>query len=179
MIFLILKRSAVFCGLGIDKINVICYTHSINNDFLEDTMTLRTRTNLARRLNPVYIPTMGNGKTVWGMRTLSDQAKNVEVIVNKSKKITYLPGEKVQHGLYDCQVLRVNKFNEVERYFGPHMLEYAIASIMAEAKKAKRQVIFYKDLKSVTLKRKIQNVSMIEIKCGKDTIWAVVSNVQN
>lgn len=139
-------------------------------------MTLRQRTNLARKLSP-QLCTTKVGKSVWGMRTISDNSKNVQVEVMKSKNITSVNGSgKVSHGLYICRVHRINKYNEWEQYYGPHMLEYAIASILGEAKKNKKSVVFYTDLKSVVLKKKIQNVSMIEIKCGKERIWGVVYN---
>lgn len=139
-------------------------------------MTLRQRTNLARKLSP-QLCTTKVGKSVWGMRAISDNSKNVQVEVMKSKNITSVNGSgKVSHGLYICRMHRINKFNEWEPYFGPHMLEYAIASILGEAKKNKKSVVFYTDLKSVSLKKKIQDVSMIEIKCGKERIWGVVYN---
>lgn len=138
-------------------------------------MTLRTRTNLARKLQPTNCLSKP-GKSIWGMRTLSDPAKNVQVEVFKKQNITSFGKAKVQHGLYVCQVHRINKSNNWEYYYGPHMLEYAIASIMGEARKNKKHIIFYTDLKSVMLKRKIQNVSMIEIKVGKERIWGVVYN---
>jgi hypothetical protein len=111
------------------------------------------------------------------MRTISDQSKNVQVEIFKKQNITSVNGKgKISHGLYICQVHRINKFNEWGQYYGPHMLEYAIASILGEAQKNKKSVIFYTDLKSVVLKKKIQDVSMIEIKCGKERIWGVVYN---
>lgn len=139
-------------------------------------MTLRQRTNLARKLSP-QLCTTKVGKSVWGMRSVSDNSKHVQVEVMKSKNITSVNGSgKVSHGLYICRVHRINKYGEWEQYYGPHMLEYAIASILGEAKKNKKSVVFYTDLKSVVLKKKIQSVSMIEIKCGKDRIWGVVYN---
>lgn len=138
-------------------------------------MTLRTRTNLARKLQPTNCFSK-SGKSSWGMRTIGDKTKNVQVYIHKSKNITTIGREKFSHGLYLCEVLRVNKFNKLEKYFGPHLLEYAIASIMAEAKKNKKHIIFYTDLKSVALKKKIVDVSMIEIKAGKERIWGVVYN---
>lgn len=139
-------------------------------------MTLRQRTNLARKLSP-QLCTTKVGKSVWGMRSVSDNSKNIQVEVMKSKNITSVNGSgKVSHGLYICRVHRVNKFNEWEQYYGPHMLEYAIASILGEAKKNKKSVVFYTDLKSVSLKKKIQDVSMIEVKAGKERIWGVVYN---
>ena len=139
-------------------------------------MTLRQRTNLARKLQPILCSN-GLQFSAWGMRTISDQAKNVQVKVNKTKKITSV-GEsgKVSHGLYVCNVYRVNKYNELEKYYGPHLLEYAIASILGEAKRNKKTVIFYANFKSVILKKKIQNVSMIEIIAGKERVWGVVYN---
>lgn len=138
-------------------------------------MTLRQKTNLARKLQPMLCLSKP-GKSAWGMRTLSDQSKNVEVIIRKSINITSTKSGKIQHGLYVCDVLRVNDYNECEKYFGPHMLEYAIASIMGEARKNKKHIIFYSDLKSVMLKKKIADVSMVEIRAGKERIWGVVYN---
>lgn len=138
-------------------------------------MTLRSRTNLARKLQPTNCFSKP-GKSIWGMRSLSDPAKNVQVEVFKKQNITSFGKAKVSHALYVCQVHRINNSNMWEYYYGPHMLEYAIASIIAEANRNKKHVIFYKDLKSVALKKKIQNVSMIEIKAGKETIWGVVYN---
>ncbi len=139
-------------------------------------MTLRQRTNLARKLSPVLC-TNKVGKSIWGMRSVGDKSKNIQVEIFKNKNITSVNEKgKITHGSYICQVHRINKFNEWEQYYGPHMLEYAIASILGEAQRNKKSVIFYTDLKSVMLKKKIQNVSMIEVRCGKERIWGVVYN---
>lgn len=140
-------------------------------------MTLRQRTNLARKLSPKLCTTKV-GKSVWGMRSVSDNSKNIQVEVFKKQNVTSTSSKfgKITHGLYICQARRINKYGEWEPYFGPHALEYAVASILGEAKRNKKTVIFYADIKSVLLKKKIQNVSMIEIKCGKERIWGVVYN---
>lgn len=139
-------------------------------------MSIRKRINTARKLDTVLCQNKV-GKSTWGMRSISDASKNIQVEIFKKQNITSVNGGgKISHGLYICQAHRINKYNEWEPYFGPHALEYAIASILGEAKRNKKSVIFYANIKSVILKKKIQNVSMIEIKCGKERIWGVVYN---
>lgn len=109
------------------------------------------------------------------MRTISDPAKNVQVEIHKGKHITSVNGNgKISHAQYHCNVHRVNAADGWKNYFGTHEIEYALAAILGEAKNKNRKVIFYSNLKSALLKKKIQNVSMIEVKVGKETFWGVI-----
>jgi len=137
--------------------------------------TFKQKINTARKLKP-QAAVRGTSRSVWGVRTVSDPAKLVEVEIRKGKHTTSVNGKgKITHGQYICNVRRIEATGVI-KYFGPHELEYVACALLGEAKEKKRKIIFYKDLKSVMLKKKIQNVSMIEVRIGKQTFWGVVEN---
>lgn len=136
-------------------------------------MTLRSRTNLARKLQPVMCLNRPE-KSAWAMKSVSGD--RIQVAVKKATQITSFKTGKVRHAVYFADVMRINQYNEAKKYYGPHALEYALASIMAEASKAKKRIVFYSSLKSVELKKRIQDVSMIEVKAGKETVWGIFYN---
>lgn len=139
-------------------------------------MTIRQRINTARRIEPKLCLSKV-GKSIWGMRSVSDPAKNIQVEVMKYKHITSVSKKgKISHAQYICKVHRINPADGWVDYFGPRRLEYAVAAIVGEADRVNRKIIFYKDLSSVMLKKKIQDVSMIEVVVGKERIWGVVYN---
>lgn len=137
--------------------------------------TLRQQTNIARKLQPQRCM-WKQGKAVWGMRSVSDQAKCIQVEVFKSVGNTTVSKGKVirQHGQYFCRVHRIDGAQGWIDYYGPHLIEYAIASIVGEAIRVGKKVIFYSSLKSAALKRKIAGGSLIKVTCGKTQLWAVV-----
>ncbi len=137
---------------------------------------LRQRTNIARKLQPQLCMNK-KGKAVWGMRSVSDQTKCIQIEVVKSiTNTTVGKKEVVRHGLYTCRVHRIDAQGWVD-YYGPHLLEYAIASIVGETNRAGKKIIFYSLLESAILKRKIVKGSLIEVACGKNKIWAIVFNL--
>lgn len=139
-------------------------------------MTIRNRINTARKLDP-QLCLSKVGKSIWSMGSVSDPANHIQVEVMKYKHITSVgKNGKISHAQYICKVHRINPADGWIDYFGPRRLEYAVAAILGEASNAKRKVIFYKDLSSVMLKKKIQDVSMIEVVVGKERIWGVVYN---
>ena len=136
--------------------------------------TLRQKTNLARKLQPQR-STWKQGKAIWGMRSVSDKAKCIQVEIFKSVgNTTISKGEVVRHGQYVAKVHRINGYQGWFDYYGPHLVEYAIASIVGEATQVGKKVVFYSSLKSASLKRKIAGGSLIKVTCGKTQLWAIV-----
>lgn len=131
--------------------------------------SLRQRLNKARRLHPVLC-LKGVRGSVYGMRSVSDQSKNVQVRVRTSPALTTISkGKVITKMQYHCQVERVTGTG-MQQYYGPHEMEYAIASALKEISK---EVKFTSKQSTALLKQKIYGGQLIEVKSGAKSVYGV------
>lgn len=131
--------------------------------------TLRTRLNKARRLQP-QLCLKGIHGSVYGMRSVSDASKNVQVRVRTTPALTTISkGKVITKMQYHCQVERVTGTG-MQQYYGPHDMEYAIASALKEIGK---EVKFTSKQSTALIKHKIYGGQLIEVKSGAKSVYGV------
>lgn len=130
---------------------------------------LRTRLNKSRKLNPVHCFTRLN-RQVWGMRSVSNETVNYQVLVVSGREVT----QDIMHSVYTCQCQRVTGHGMVDCEGGKCSVCYhSLAAIRAMATKANKKVVFSKSLKTALIKRDIYKGALIEVRGGK-VVYGVV-----
>ena len=134
--------------------------------------SLRIRLNKSRYLIP-QLCLSTHLKSVYGMRSVTNPSTNYQVQIRSARGIT-VGKQRISHAQYYCQCNQVAGVGcEQPACKGKAVCYHSLAAVRQMAREKGKRVIFYRNLSSALLKRKICKGMLIEVINGNFKIYGV------